>query len=162
MAALEALRIRGEVIETVRKIYAGKVYGVPHRFGPHGESGGLGIQGLPFHVPIRLGDDHELEVVDVFGDSRVFAVLDEGCSRTCHGRIWREGTEAKLKARGYDIGPLTPRRRVYSGLGRVESAGRRVFPWSMILVNGTHIRGSLTSNELVTPDNLPLMLSLNA
>ena len=43
----------------------------------------------------------DLPWVDVFKDSEVWAVLDEGCNSTCHGKRWAENAEKKFSALGW-------------------------------------------------------------
>ena len=92
----------------------------------------------------------------------MFAVLDEGCNRTCHGSKWVKNAQEKLAKLGRALGPLKGEPRTYSGLGTTETAGRRTIPWGTFLSNGEHIGGALTSNEMKGSQNLPLLLSLGA
>ena len=50
--------------------------------------------------------------------------------------------------------------KVYSGLGKTETVGRRSPLWSVILSNGRYPGGTLTSNEMKNSTGLPLLLSL--
>ena len=84
-----------------------------------------------------------LEKVDILTDPRVFALLDEGCNRTCHGEHWRMNAQQKLQMMGRSLGPLTGVSKTYTGLGQTKSMGRRSIPWSVLLSNGTHLGGSL-------------------
>ena len=103
-----------------------------------------------------------LERVNIFEDPRVFAVLDEGCNRTCHGSRWMKNAQIKFAKLGRTLGPLKGEPKTYSGLGTTETAGRRVIPWGTFLSNGEHIGGALTSNEMKGSRNLPLLFSLAA
>ena len=103
-----------------------------------------------------------LDRVDILKDPRCFAVLDEGCNRTCHGKKWIENAIEKLEKLGKPVGGLTGPPKTYSGLGNTKTAGRRKIPWGTLLSNWEHIGGSLTSNEIVDSPNLPLLLSLGA
>ena len=40
-------------------------------------------------------------VVDPIKDDGDRAIIDEGCNRCCHGEVWRENAEAKMKVLGF-------------------------------------------------------------
>ena len=57
-----------------------------------------------------------LEVVDIMNDEGIYMVIDEGCTRTCHGKEWIQN--ARVKLQGYDnrtIGPIRGSGKKYSG-----------------------------------------------
>ena len=53
------------------------------------------FRGQPMHV----NDDQtlSLRVVDPFVDEGVWAIIDDGCYSCCHGEVWRQNAEAKMK-----------------------------------------------------------------
>ena len=89
-----------------------------------------------------------LEKGNILEDPRVFALLDEGCNRTCHGERWRKNAQYKLQMLGRSLGPLIGDPKTYSGLGQTRSLGRRSTPWSVLMSNGVYLGGALTSNEV--------------
>ena len=49
----------------------------------------------------------DLEVVDIINGDGIYMIVDEGCTRTCHGKEWIRN--ARVKMLGYDnrtIGPI--------------------------------------------------------
>ena len=57
-------------------------------------------------------------------DRGIYMVVDEGCTRTCHGKEWIQNARVKLP--GYDnrmIGPIRGSGKKYSGLGYTYSMG---------------------------------------
>ena len=38
-----------------------------------------------------------LRVVDPIADEGVWAIIDDGCNSCCHGEVWRQNAEAKVK-----------------------------------------------------------------
>ena len=64
-----------------------------------------------------------MEIVNIMEDKGIYMVLDEGCTRTCHGKSWIEN--ARIKLLGYDNRTFEPTRgsmKKYSGLGHTYSA----------------------------------------
>lgn len=158
----DAVRIKKKVLEAVTRKFGGKRYGVPPA------PGASLSRELKNFVPRNLAVTVTLDGGDIYSDLRICALLDEGCHRTCHGRPWRKNAEMKLEGRTLPngspicLGPLTGTRKHYGGLGRAETAGRRVVPWGIDLDNGMHLRGDILSNETTTPAGLPLLLGLSA
>ena len=50
--------------------------------------------------PVEFGGDRalSLRVVDPIADEGVWAVIDDGCNSCCHGEVWRQNAEAKMKS----------------------------------------------------------------
>ena len=38
-----------------------------------------------------------LRVVDPIADESVWVIIDDGCNSCCHGEVWRQNAEAKMK-----------------------------------------------------------------
>ena len=49
--------------------------------------------------PMKFDDNRtlSLRVVDPIADEGVWAVIDDGCNSCCHGEVWRQNAEAKMK-----------------------------------------------------------------
>ena len=39
----------------------------------------------------------DVEIVNTDNDPRIFALLDDGCNKTCHSKDWRLKADTKLK-----------------------------------------------------------------
>ena len=50
--------------------------------------------------PMKFDDNRtlSLRVVDPIADEGVWAVIDDGCNSCCHGEVWRQNAEAKMKS----------------------------------------------------------------
>ena len=68
-----------------------------------------------------------LEVVDLETDKRVFAIIDDGCSRSCHSQKWALNARLNFKAVGIELGPLEKltKKMTYNGLGKQTVRGKR-------------------------------------
>ena len=98
---------------------------------------------------------------DLDNDPRVFALLDEACNSTCHGKAWAKHASRVFALQGRALGPLTGEERDFKGLGGAKTTGRRKCPWGMELQDGTFAQGTISSNELNRDDNY-MLLSLHA
>ena len=49
--------------------------------------------------PMHAKDNQtlNLRLVDPIADEGVWAVMDDGCNSCCHGEVWRQRAEAKMK-----------------------------------------------------------------
>ena len=109
-----------------------------------------------------------LETVDPTTDQRVFALLDEGCNMSCHGKGWIEHALRAFKRAGphKPVSELdTTNVKSYKGIGTSKSLGSRTIPWGLlykkVASDGTVCaQGTIRSNEM-SGDN-PLLLSLHA
>ena len=52
--------------------------------------------------PMHFDDNQtlSLRVVDPIADEGVWATIDDGCNSCCHGEVWRQNDEAKMKKLG--------------------------------------------------------------
>ena len=58
---------------------------------------------VPFRERPMHFDDNQtlsLRVVDPIADECVWAFIDDGCNSCCHGEVWRQNAEAKMKKWG--------------------------------------------------------------
>ena len=53
--------------------------------------------------------------IDLKTDPRVFAVLDDGCNRTCHTPALIDHMRAVLESEGKELSPLVGEAKHYSG-----------------------------------------------
>ena len=53
--------------------------------------------------PMHFNDKQTLtlRVVDPIEDEGVWAIIDDGCNSCCHGEVWRQNAEAKMKVSGF-------------------------------------------------------------
>lgn len=111
----------------------------------------------------------KLDVIDITTDERVFAILDDGCNKTCAFPILAKHAQLYLTRRGQHMGdllPLLPEK--YLGIGNGVDIGTRVIPFSILLSDGAVGDGQLLSSELQDDDEVHdmykeyLLLSLKA
>ena len=68
-----------------------------------------------------------LRVVNPFEDDGVWAIIDEGCNRCCHGEVWRQNAEAKMKVLG--LYPIWLHRKVtFNCVGTSTTSGTLQIP----------------------------------
>ena len=94
------------------------------------------------------------------GEGDLIAILDTGCSQSCHGELWlqryAQATGQCLPALETDVGPS------FHGIGgAVQTAGVRTIPLVLEMINGQYAQGTLRSAEL-RGSHAPLLLSLAA
>jgi len=93
---------------------------------------------------------HVCKKGNIYKGPRMFAVLDEGCNRTCHGQKFSVNAEAKLRNMGKTMGIIFEIVRTM-----------RTMPIALRLLDGTSIGWELASDELDMED-APLLISLSA
>ena len=62
--------------------------------------------------------------IDLKTDPRVFAVLDDGCNRTCHTPAFIDHMRAVLESEGKELSPLVGEAKHYTGIGGCRATGR--------------------------------------
>ena len=80
--------------------------------------------------------------IDLKTDPLFFAVLDDGCNRTCHTPAFIDHMRVVLESEGKELSPLVGEARHY------RAAGRRSFPFGLALPDGSSVRAELKSNAL--------------
>lgn len=93
--------------------------------------------------------DATLVRINLDTDSRVFLLLDEGCTRTCHTPQFADHLDAALRRDGITPSTLSGPRRRYDGIGQMETVGRRSMErGSKLEESAKAIRDELLSNQL--------------
>jgi len=74
----------------------------------------------------KSAEPAELEEIDPTTDDRVFAVLDDGCNRTCHSAHWAKRAEERLRKLGRAVPWASRSGAAYTGIGGMKNlaAGR--------------------------------------
>ena len=91
-----------------------------------------------------------------------FAVLDDGCNRTCHTPAFIDHMRVVLESEGKELSPLVGEARHYTGIGGCRATGRRSIPFGLALPDGSSVRAELKSNELSIGTERIMLLSSNA
>ena len=81
-------------------------------------------------------------------DPRVFAVLDDGCNRTCHTPAFIDHMRAVVESEEQELSPLVGEAKHFTGIGGRRATGRRSIPFGIALPDGSLVRAVLMSNEL--------------
>ena len=100
--------------------------------------------------------------IDLKTDPRVFAVLDDGCNRTCHTPAFIDHMRAVLESEGKELSPLIGEAKHFSGIGGCRATGRRSIPFGSALPDGSSVRAVLMSNELNIGTERIMLLSIKA
>jgi hypothetical protein len=85
--------------------------------------------------------------IDPEKDKRVFALLDEGCNRTCHTPGFAKHAEKVFGPMGLSLGELEGEPKSYKGLGSASTVGRRSIP----VAEGKEVSGASGIEEQPTP-----------
>ena len=64
-----------------------------------------------------------LRVVDPIADEGVWAIIDDGCNSCCHGEVWRQNAEAKMKALGFRSNWLHRKATTFNGVRTSTTSG---------------------------------------
>ena len=99
--------------------------------------------------------------IDLQTDPRVFAVLDDGCNRTCHTPAFIDHMRAVLESEGKELSPLVGEAS-YTGIGGCRATGRRSIPFGLALPDGSSVRAELKLNELTIGTERIMLLSIKA
>ena len=92
--------------------------------------------------------------IDLKTDPRVFAVLDDGCIRTCHTPVFIDHMRAVLESEGKELH--------YTGIGGCRATGRRSIPFGLALPDCSSVRAVLMSNDLSIGTERIMLLSIKA
>ena len=92
-------------------------------------------------------------MVDPETDDRVFALLDDGCNRTCHTWYcaWKAGSG--FNEGNQDLGKLITTNAIpkYRGIVSAKGLGKGNVPCCVALDDDALAKGTLMSNELDYP-----------
>ena len=72
-------------------------------------------------------DDNQalsLRVVDPIEDDGVWAIIDDGCNSCCHGEVWQQSAEAKMKVLGLHPIWLHRKATTFIGVGTSMTSGK--------------------------------------
>ena len=101
----------------------------------------------------------KLRVVDPITDEGVWAIVDDACNSSCHGRSWRLNAEEKWKMKGFNSFVRSSKPTTFKGVGNAQTAGKLHVPFATKLVeSGMIIPGGMDSHELPTADH-PMLIS---
>ena len=89
-------------------------------------------------------DDNQtlnLRAVDPIADEGVWAIIDDGCNSCCHGEVWRQNAEPKMKV--LRLQPIWVHRKVaiFNGVGTSATSGTLNIPMAI----------QLQESNMVTP-----------
>ena len=81
--------------------------------------------------PMHFDDNQtlSLRVVDPIADDGVWAIIDDGCNSSCHGEVWRQNAEAKMKVLG--LNPIWlhwTSATTFNGVGTSMTSGKLKTP----------------------------------
>ena len=111
--------------------------------------------------PVHVDDNQtlSLRVVDPVADDGVWAIVDDGCNSCCHGEVWRQNAEAKMKA--LRLQPIWVHRKVstLNGVGTSTTCGKLKIPVAIRLQESDMvIPGCVHSHEILEKTH-PLLVS---
>ena len=71
---------------------------------------------------LKVNQTLNLREVDPIGDEDFWAIKDDGCNSCCHGEVWRQNAEAKMKV--LRLQPIWIHKRATTFIG-VETKARQ-------------------------------------
>ena len=89
--------------------------------------------------PMHFKDTQTLNL-DPFADEGVWAISDNGCNSCCHGEVWRQNAETKMKVR---------KASTFNGIGTSTTSGKLKIPMAIRLQESDMvIVGCVHSHEI--------------
>ena len=91
-----------------------------------------------------------LRVVDTIADEGVWAITDDGCNSCCHGEVWRQNAEGKMKFLGLHPIWLHRKATIFNGGGTSTTSGKLKIPLATRLQESDMvIPGCVHSHEIL-------------
>ena len=86
-------------------------------------------------TPMHFKDNQtlKLRVVDPIADEGVWAIVDDGCNSCCHGEVWRQNAETKMKVSGLHPIWLHRKATIFNGVGTSTTSGKLKIPMAIRL-----------------------------
>ena len=91
-------------------------------------------------VSIREGPMHSednqtlsLRAADLIADEGVWAIVDDGCNSCCHGEVWRQNAEVKMKVVGLHPIFLHRKAATFNDVGTSTTNGKPNIPTGVTL-----------------------------
>ena len=105
------------------------------------------------HQPSMHFKDNQalnVQVVDPIADEGVWAMIDDVCKSCCHGEVWRQNAETKMKVLG--LQPIWEHRKAssFNGVGTSTTSGKLKIPMATRLQESDMvILGCVHSHEIL-------------
>ena len=100
---------------------------------------------------MHFNDDHiqSLRVVDPIADEGVWAIKDDGCNSCCHGELWRQNADAKMKVLRFQPKWVHRQATSFNGVGTSTTSGKPKIPMAIRLQESDMvIPGCVHSHEI--------------
>ena len=100
-----------------------------------------------------------LRVVDPNADEGVWAIKDYGCNICCHGEVWRQNAEAKMKV--LRLQPIWKHRKAtsFKGVGTSTTSGKLKIPMAIRLQESDMVKPGCVHSHEIPEKTHPLLLS---
>ena len=117
---------------------------------------------VSFRERLMHFDDNQplsLRVVDTVADDGVWAIIDDGCNRCCHGEVWRQNAEAKMKALGLHPIWLHRKATTFNGVGTSTTSGQLKTPMATRLQESDMVIPRCVRSHEIPEKTHPLLVS---
>ena len=107
-------------------------------------------------------DDNQplsLRVVDTIADDGVWAIVDDGCNRCCHGEVWRQNAEAKMKVLCFHPIWLHKKPTTSNGVGTSTTSGKLKAPMAIRLQESDMVILRCVRSHEIPEKTRPLLVS---
>ena len=100
-----------------------------------------------------------LRVVDPIADEGVWAIEDDGCNSCCHGEVWRQNAEAKMKV--LRLQPIWVDRKVtiFNCVGTSTTSGKLEMPMAIRLQESSMVTPVCAHSHEIPEKTHRLLLS---
>ena len=100
-----------------------------------------------------------LRAVDPTADEGVWAMKDDGCNSCCHGEVWRQNAETKMKVLGLQPMRLHRRATSFNGVGSSTTSGKLKIPMAIRLQESDMVIPGLVHSHEIPEKTHPLSVS---
>ena len=114
----------------------------------------VSFQEQPMHA-LQRQSTQNLRVVDPIAAEGVRAILDGGCNSGCHGEVWRQNAETKMKVMGLRPFWLHRTATIFCGVGTSTTSGKLKIPMAirpqesdMVILGCVHFTDSGETHRL--------------
>ena len=111
--------------------------------------------------PMHFNDTQtlKLRVGDPIADEGVWAIIVDGCNSCCHGEVWRQNAEAKMKVLRFQ--PIWVHRKAttFNEVGTSRTSGKLKYPMAIRLYESDMVIPGCVHSHEVPKKTHPLLLS---
>ena len=107
--------------------------------------------------PMQIKDNQtlNLRVVDPIVHEGVWSIIDDGCNSCCHGEVWRQNAETKMKALGFHPFWLHRNATTFNSVGTSKTSGKLEIPMAIRLQESDMVILGCVYSHAIPEKNTP-------